>query len=77
MCLDRGIATMARVADHIIPHGGNYNKFRLGAIQSLCFECHDSRKRMIDLHGYENGVDAAGWPTDPRHPTNVRMRATA
>jgi hypothetical protein len=32
---------------------------------------------MIDLHGFENGVDAAGWPTDPRHPTNVRMRATA
>ena len=70
MCLARGIVTPAKVADHIEPHQGDWNKFKLGALQSLCFNCHDRTKRLIDLHGYGLDVDDDGWPTDPKHPAN-------
>ena len=73
MCLDRGIVTPARVADHVEEHRGDWNKFRLGTLQSLCFDCHDIHKRRIDLHGYSSDIDDDGWPTDPRHPAN-KMR---
>jgi hypothetical protein len=40
-CLVRGVAVRAEVADHIEPHNGDWNSFRLGALQSLCKRCHD------------------------------------
>ena len=40
MCLAKGLVTPARVADHIEPHNGDWTKFRLGGLQSLCFDCH-------------------------------------
>jgi len=70
MCLKRGLVTPARVVDHIEPHNGDWDKFRLGDLQSLCADCHDRHKRRIDLHGYSNEIDKDGWPTDPRHPAN-------
>ncbi|MCA1452145.1 HNH endonuclease [Bradyrhizobium sp. BRP22] len=70
MCLARGVVTPARVADHVEPHNGDWNKFRLGPLQSLCFDCHDIHKRRIDLHGYSSDIDDDGWPIDPRHPAN-------
>jgi hypothetical protein len=72
MCMQRGVLTPAKVADHVEPHNGDWNKFRLGALQSLCFDCHDVHKRRIDLHGYSSEIDNDGWPTDPRHPANRR-----
>jgi 5-methylcytosine-specific restriction endonuclease McrA len=72
LCLGRGIATLAGVVDHVIPHCGDYVAFRSGEVQSLCADCHDKRKKMIDLRGYLSDVDERGWPTDPRHPSNVR-----
>jgi hypothetical protein len=74
MCLTRGLVTPAKVADHIEPHNGSWTKFRLGALQSLCFDCHDRRKRIIELRGYDLDVDDDGWPTSPEHPANKICR---
>jgi 5-methylcytosine-specific restriction enzyme A len=71
-CLDRGFVRPATVADHVEPHKGDWNKFALGALQSLCAECHNSTKRYVELRGYRNDVDNDGWPTDPNHPANRR-----
>jgi 5-methylcytosine-specific restriction enzyme A len=73
MCRERGLATPASVADHIEPHRGDINKFKLGALQSLCEDCHNSLKKYIELRGYGIDVGDDGWPTDPKHPAN-RLR---
>jgi 5-methylcytosine-specific restriction endonuclease McrA len=69
MCVAKGIHTLARVVDHLEPHGGDLVKFYMGQKQSLCFDCHDRLKQQIDQVGYSSEVDADGWPTDPKHPT--------
>jgi 5-methylcytosine-specific restriction endonuclease McrA len=73
-CADAGTLSAARVADHVGPHNGDYNSFMTGELQSLCFNCHDRRKRIQELRGYDIKFDADGWPLDPAHPTNVRTR---
>jgi 5-methylcytosine-specific restriction protein A len=60
--------TAARVVDHVEPHNGDYNKFRLGAVQSLCDRCHNSTKRIVETRGYDTAVGIDGMPTDCRHP---------
>jgi 5-methylcytosine-specific restriction endonuclease McrA len=77
MCRDAGRAEPARVADHVTPHGGDWNKFVLGELQSLCFDCHDRRKRLVELRGFDSAVGEDGWPLDPAHPTNVRARKSS
>lgn len=72
MCLERNVVTPATIADHIESHGGDWNKFRLGALQSLCKDCHDRRKKLLDIDGHTHDIDVDGWPTDPRHPANAR-----
>jgi 5-methylcytosine-specific restriction endonuclease McrA len=65
ICLKRGVVVPATVADHVAPHNGNWNAFRLGELQSLCVHCHNGVKRAIE-RGFEPrpkikyGVD--GWP---------------
>jgi 5-methylcytosine-specific restriction enzyme A len=49
MCFKRGLAVPATVADHVVPHDGDWNAFLTGALQSLCEHCHNSTKRRIDL----------------------------
>jgi len=71
MCESRGVVTPATVADHVKPHRGDWNSFRLGALQSLCSACHNAYKRRLDLDGYQSDlIDQDGWPIDPRHPAN-------
>ena len=70
MCEARGRLTAARVVDHVEPHNGDWNKFRLGALQSLCEQCHNQDKQRLEARGYAADVDDDGWPTDPRHPAN-------
>jgi 5-methylcytosine-specific restriction endonuclease McrA len=70
MCLERGVTTPATVADHVESHGGDWNKFRLGRLQSLCKPCHDRGKRLLEIDGCVQDIDHDGWPTDPRHPAN-------
>jgi 5-methylcytosine-specific restriction endonuclease McrA len=69
-CMKRSVVTPATVVDHIKPHEGDWNKFALGEVQSLCKECHDSRKRYIEIRGYSIEVGDDGWPIDPNHPAN-------
>jgi 5-methylcytosine-specific restriction endonuclease McrA len=60
MCLAAGRVTPATVADHITPHGGDWNAFRTGELRSLCIACHNKR------HGAPRpvfGLD--GWPIPP------------
>jgi 5-methylcytosine-specific restriction endonuclease McrA len=75
-CLQHGALTLATIADHIEPHGGSWNHFRLGPLQSLCKLCHDRVKRGTQRRGFDDlAVDADGWPTDPKHPANDRTMA--
>lgn len=68
MCQAKGKIVPATIADHVIPHHGDWNAFWLGELQSLCGDCHQSDKRSIE-HGREPkpekltfGVD--GWPIE-------------
>jgi hypothetical protein len=67
-CLEAGRVTAATIADHVEPHKGDINRFRLGKLQSLCQHCHVSRKHEIEIRGYATDIGLDGMPTDPRHP---------
>jgi len=67
-CKQEGRTTPATVADHVIPVDGDWWRFRMGELQSLCYDCHDRVKRTIELRGYSSKVDTSGWPIDPNHP---------
>ena len=70
-CADRGLVVRAAVVDHVEPHRGDWNKFVLGPLQSLCATCHNSTKQKLEQE--RPGVDADGWPLD--HPLDKqRMR---
>jgi 5-methylcytosine-specific restriction protein A len=66
-CLKAGRFTPATVADHIEPHGGDWNKFRTGRLQSLCKPCHDG-KWASDRKRYRCDIGEDGLPLDSRHP---------
>lgn len=68
ICLERGKVEPATVADHIEPHHGDINKFRLGDLQSLCKACHDGLKRTVEIRGYSTAIGPDGMPVDPQHP---------
>jgi 5-methylcytosine-specific restriction enzyme A len=70
-CEQRGIVTPATVADHVKPHKGEWNEFRLAELQSLCASCHSKLKQRLERHGYSDDVDpVSGLPFDPAHPFN-------
>ncbi|HEY7413843.1 MAG TPA: AAA family ATPase [Ktedonobacteraceae bacterium] len=73
LCLEKNKIVPARVADHVVPHRGDYNSFVLGKLQSLCVECHQVAKRRYERIGFLPNVDENGWPTDPNHPTNLAL----
>ena len=59
-----GKAVAARVADHVIPHKGDYTLFATGVLQSLCFMCHDQVKQRMEKQ-YKLKLmyyDDDGWP---------------
>ena len=68
-CKKRGRLSAATVADHNPPHRGDWNKFKLGPLQSLCRDCHKG-KWADDRHGFSTDVDDDGFPIDPKHPFN-------
>lgn len=71
MCGARGTLTAATVADHVVPHRGDYDLFWNGELQSLCASHHSSAKQSIEVRGFSKEVDANGWPIDPQHPANA------
>jgi 5-methylcytosine-specific restriction endonuclease McrA len=69
MCLAVGMVTPATIADHIDEHSGDWNAFWLSDLQSLCTNCHSSRKRLVTERGYDPTIGTDGWPIDPMHPS--------
>jgi hypothetical protein len=74
ICLQADRVTPATVADHVVPHRGNYELFRLGKLRSVCAECHDS----LDANNRapvrsRSPVRADGTPSDPRHHWNAKQ----
>ncbi|WP_247511397.1 HNH endonuclease [Bradyrhizobium sp. 157] len=68
MCEAKGLIAPAEVADHIMPHKGDYQLFWYGELQSLCVPCHNKSKQQLEHRGYTTDIGADGWPTDARHP---------
>jgi len=48
MCLSEGKIVAARIADHVEPHHNDPIKFWNGKLQSLCANCHESRKKRLE-----------------------------
>jgi 5-methylcytosine-specific restriction enzyme A len=69
LCEEQGRVTPATIADHHPRHGGDYNKFRLGPLRSLCRDCHQG-VWAVDKRGYSHAVGVDGYPLDARHPFN-------
>jgi len=70
-CAEQGKTTASVTPDHIVPLGKGGTDHD-DNIQCLCEPCHDA-KTALDMAGmFSNamGVDADGWPTDPRHQAN-------
>jgi 5-methylcytosine-specific restriction enzyme A len=67
-CAERGLVVPATICDHVEPHHGDANRFWLGPLQSLCENCHNSAKKLIEQRGYRPDIGLDGWPLDPRHP---------
>ena len=67
LCAEQGRVTPATIADHFPPHKGDWNKFRLGPLRSLCASCHS---RSLGDRGYSDAIDANGFPVDEKHPFN-------
>lgn len=72
MCeaLDPPKVEAADIADHVIPHRDDYERFWRGELQSLCKPCHDGPKQRLEARGFAPGVGEDGWPADPNHPFN-------
>lgn len=72
-CMDRGVIRPAVEIDHVVPlHKGGPDVD--GNRQGLCHDCHGMK--TDDDMGYKpKGADVTGWPTDPRHPWNLKREA--
>jgi 5-methylcytosine-specific restriction protein A len=69
MCMRKhGLVVPATVADHVVPHRGNWNEFWLGKLQSLCASCHSKYKQQDEIRGYAIDIGIDGYPLDPNHP---------
>lgn len=66
--LELGEIVPANTADHIEPHNGDWEKFWRGELQSLCSDCHNSKKQREEFEGFSRAMGADGFPLDPRHP---------
>jgi 5-methylcytosine-specific restriction protein A len=80
-CLARGRLTAATVVDHVVPHGGDRQRFwDCDNWQGLCGPCHDSKTVRDGRWGRQSrgeqdarrrrGCDIYGMPLDPEHPWN-------
>ena len=68
MCLPLAASCPQLASITSSPIAGDYTKFRLGQLQSLCASCHNSTKKIIEQRGYDPAIGADGMPLDPRHP---------
>lgn len=68
ICASNGYLTPAEVVDHVEPHRGDKNAFRLGKLQSLCKLCHDKSKQQVEKNGFYTQIGPDGFPVDRNHP---------
>ena len=71
-CERLGRVTAATVADHVIPHRGDWRLFISGELETMCGPCHSSDKQSRERSGrtYSRAVGVDGLPLDPCHPFN-------
>ena len=64
LCLEAGRVTLATVADHVVPHRGDFTAFRLGQLRSLCADCHNRLDRTNSPRApvREDGTPSATAP---------------
>lgn len=64
--------TPSAVVDHVLPIATHPElAWEESNWQALCKRHHDSwKKQQEGWRGYHEGVDARGYPIDPRHPAN-------
>ena len=67
LCEADGRITGATVADHHPADEGDYNKFVLGELRSLCAACHDALQGFKHK-GYSTEIGLDGYPVDAAHP---------
>ena len=69
VCTHIGRVTLASVADHHPPHGGNVELFwcSLKGLRALCARCH-GQVRPDQQRGYSNAIGIDGNPIDASHP---------
>jgi 5-methylcytosine-specific restriction enzyme A len=69
-CLAENKIEPAVVVDHVQPWRGNIAWFWYPprGLQSLCRNCHESRKKYQEARGFDNAIGASGEPLDPGHP---------
>ena len=75
LCLAEGQVVAASVADHILPHKGDYQLFWFGKLQSLCKWHHDSIKQEMERYGHSKQIGDDGWPVDANHLVNRKPGA--
>lgn len=63
VCLRKGMVVPAKIADHIEHHDGDWNRFILGKLQSLCEPCHREKHRTL-RYGRKLTFGLDGWPID-------------
>src|SRR5262249_10075660 len=68
ICRQQGRDVVADTVDHVTPHRGDLNLFKLGELQSLCESCHNGSKQFVERHGYDKAIGLDGMPIDRRHP---------
>jgi hypothetical protein len=68
-CAAVGRTVPAKVADHVHKHAGDAQAFFCGELQSLCWDCHEQRKKSIEAIGYDNTIGRDVWPVDKLHPS--------
>lgn len=63
-CERQGRTTVATLAHHVVPHNGDVQLFYLGALASLCHDCHlvehDRKPQRAEI-----GID--GWPVTVKY----------
>jgi 5-methylcytosine-specific restriction protein A len=70
-CSKAGLTTPATVVNHRIPHKGDETLFwDPSNHQSVCKPHHDGPIQKAEGLGFSPAVDAGGWPSDPKHPSN-------
>ena len=66
-----GVATLA---DHRIPHRGNYDLFfcvnGCNTLDSMCAKCHNSWKEKKENGRVDTACGEDGYPVDKNHPWN-------